>query len=242
MAKVIALIPARSGSKGVPNKNIRDIGGHSVIEWSIAACLRSKYIERTIVSTDSEDYAELAKLLGAEAPFIRPEEISTDSSTDFEFISHALSWLENNDELPTYVVHIRPTTPFRDPHLIDQAIDRFALSQATALRSVHIMTESAYKTFEINQAGELKRVGVDSTELDDANSARQHFPTTYVANGYVDVLSVEFIRKKRLIHGNHVMPFITPLVDEIDAPEDFQRLEYQLSVNPIIYSRIFGKV
>jgi len=241
MAKVIALIPARSGSKGVPNKNIRELGGHSVMEWSVAACLRSKYIERTIVSTDSEDYAELAKILGAEAPFIRPAEISTDRSADVEFILHALNWLENNGELPVYVVHIRPTTPFRDPRLIDQAIDMFTSSQATALRSVHPMAESAYKTFEIAPAGQLKRVGADSTELDAANNARQQFPYTYIANGYVDVLSVEFIRKTGLIHGNHVMPFITPVVDEIDVPEDFHRLEYQLSVNPAISSRIFGK-
>jgi len=211
------------------------------MEWSVAACMKSKHIERTIVSTDSEDYAELAKSLGAEAPFIRPAEISTDSSTDVEFISHALNWLESNDELPVYVVHIRPTTPFRDPNLIDQAIDVFASSQATALRSVHPMAESAYKTFEISQAGELKRVGVDSTELDAANNARQHFPSTYIANGKVDVLCVEFIRKAGLLHGNHVMPFITPVVDELDVPEDFQRLEYQLSVNPAISSRIFGK-
>ncbi len=158
MTKIIALIPARSGSKGVRNKNIRDLGGRSILEWSMAACFRSKLIEKTIVSTDSDDYATLARKFGAEAPFLRPAEISTDNSTDFEFIHHALTWLSENDKLPEYIVHIRPTTPFRNPELIDEAIRRFVNHEgATALRSVHLMSESAYKTFEISESSYLKK-------------------------------------------------------------------------------------
>lgn len=242
MAKIVALIPARSGSKGVPNKNIRDLGGRSVLEWSISACLRSALIEKTIVSTDSDEYAALARKLGAEAPFLRPPEISTDRSTDFEFIHHALMWLSEHDELPEYVVHIRPTTPFRNPELIDDAIRAFINDQdATALRSVHMMSESAYKTFEISEGCQLKSVGSDSVNLDVANNARQTFPDTYMANGYVDVLSVDFILKHGLIHGNKVVPFITPVVDEIDTEEDFRWLQYQLSEKPEILSILFGQ-
>ena len=125
MAKIVALIPARSGSKGVPDKNIRSLGGHPVLEWSIVSCLRSNLIEKTIVSTDSIDYANIAIASGATVPFLRPSSISGDRSTDYEFIDHAISWLEDNDEIPEYIVHIRPTTPFRDPNLIDQAIGSF---------------------------------------------------------------------------------------------------------------------
>lgn len=241
MAKIVALIPARSGSKGVPNKNIRDLGGRSVLEWSIVACLRSTFIEKTIVSTDSDDYATLARKLGAEAPFLRPSEISTDCSTDFELIHHALMWLSENDELPDYVVHIRPTTPFRNPELIDDAIRRFVNDQgATAMRSVHMMSESAYKAFEILEGCQLKSVWSDSVNLDMLNNARQTFPDTYMANGYVDVLSVDFILKNRLIHGNKVIPFVTPAVGEIDTEEDFRWLQYQLSENPEIFSILFA--
>jgi len=240
MAYVLALIPARSRSKGVPNKNVRPLGGHPLMAWSIAACLRSAEIGRTIVSTDSADYAATARALGAEAPFLRPAEISGDRARDYDFVVHALDWLASRGEEPGYVVHIRPTTPFRDPALVDEAIRAFkAAADATALRSVHEMSESAYKTFEIAQGGRLKRVGTDSSALDEANDARQQFPPTYVANGYVDVLATAFIREARLIHGNRVMAFVTPPVVEVDTEEDFAHLEFQLERTPAFVQKLF---
>jgi CMP-N,N'-diacetyllegionaminic acid synthase len=240
MIDVVALIPARAGSKGVPNKNVRLLGGHSLLAWSIAACLRSSEICRTIVSTDSADYAAMAQSLGAEAPFLRPAEISGDHATDYDFVAHALDWLAARGEEPAYIVHIRPTTPFRDPALIDEAVRTFRkATDATALRSVHVMSESAYKTFEIAQGGLLKRVGMDSLALDAANNARQQLPPTYAANGYVDVLSTAFIREARLIHGDRVMPFVTPPVVEVDTEEDFAHLEFQLTRTPTIVQKLF---
>jgi N-acylneuraminate cytidylyltransferase len=241
MSKIVALIPARAGSKGVPNKNVRLLGGHSLLAWSIGACLKSSKIDRVIVSTDSAEYAALAQELGAEAPFLRPAAISADSSTDYDFVLHALDWLAAEKAEPDYVVHIRPTTPLRDPQLIDDAVDIFmAAPHATALRSVHEMPESAYKTFELAAGGQLKRLGADDTELDSANSARQQFPSTYQANGYVDVLSTAFIRKAGLMHGNHVIPLITPVVVEVDTEDDFTYLEFQLTQMPNIIEKIFN--
>jgi CMP-N,N'-diacetyllegionaminic acid synthase len=240
MSKVIALIPARAGSKGVPNKNIRPLGGHPLIEWSIRACLKSKLIDRVIVSTDSAEYAQTCIRLGVEAPFLRPAEISGDRSTDYDFVVHALDWVGADGGEPDYIVHIRPTTPFRDPTLIDDAIRLFQnSSRATALRSVHEMPESAYKTFEVAAEGQLKRVGSDSTALDAANNARQQFPATYQANGYIDVLSTRFIRANGLIHGDWVVPFITPAVVEVDTEDDFAHLEYQLARAPGIAAQLF---
>ena len=230
MAKILALIPARAGSKGVPNKNLRPLGGHPLVAWTVAACLKSPIIGRVIVSTDSPEYAALAQKLGAEAPFLRPAEISKDSSTDYDFIVHALDWLTARGEEPQYIVHMRPTTPFRNPRLVDEAVRTFiSAPNATALRSVHEMPESAYKTFEVAPGGQLKRVGFDSSALDAANNARQQFPKTYQANGYIDVLSTSFIRKNGLIHGDHVIPFVTPMVVEVDVEEDFAHLEFQLA-------------
>lgn len=240
MPSIVALIPARSGSKGVPHKNIRKLGEYPLIEWSIAACKAAQMIDRVLVSTDSEEYAALAQSMGAEVPFLRPVEISGDKSTDYDFIKHALDWLAKNDNEPDYIVHIRPTTPFRDPALIDQAINLFINTpQATALRSVHQMSESAYKTFEIAAEGQLKRLASDSTELDAANNARQQFPATYIANGYVDVLSTAFVRAASLIHGNYVLPFISPAVTEVDTEEDFELLEFELLKHPEFAQRIF---
>lgn len=240
MPSIFALIPARSGSKGVPHKNIKPLGDHPLIEWSIAACKTAASISRTIVSTDSVDYAKTSRKMGAEVPFLRPAEIAGDRSTDYDFIKHALDWFSQNDSEPDYIVHIRPTTPFRDPALIDQAVAAFiGHPHATALRSVHLMSESAYKTFEISPGGQLKLVASDSTELDGANNARQQFPATYIANGYVDVLSSAFIRNMKLIHGNHVLPFITPRVNEVDTLEDFSMLEMELQNHPEFATRLF---
>lgn len=241
MAKVVALIPARAGSKGVPNKNVRLLGGHSLLAWSIAACLKSAVISRVIVSTDAIEYAALAEKLGAEAPFLRPVSISGDRSTDYDFVVHALDWLASEGGEPDYLVHIRPTTPLRDPRFIDEAVNSFMASpNATALRSVHEMSESAYKTFELAAAGQLKRLGADNTDLDSANNARQQFPSTYQANGYVDVLSSKFIRQTGLLHGNHVMPLITPPVVEVDTIEDFAHLEFQLTQMPYFHQKLFN--
>jgi N-acylneuraminate cytidylyltransferase len=193
-----------------------------------------------IVSTDSPDYAALSIAEGAEAPFLRPSEISGDESTDYEFIVHALDWLATRGEEPDFVVHMRPTTPLRDPRLVEAAVQAFINApHATALRSVHEMSESAYKTFEISAGGQLKRVGSDSTSLDAANNSRQQFPKTYSPNGYVDVLSTVFIRHAGLIHGNHVLPFVTPPVVEVDTKDDFAHLELQLMRSPKILQDLF---
>lgn len=240
MPSIVALIPARSGSKGVVHKNIRLLGAHQLLEWSIRACQLASLVDRIVVSTDSEEYGELARKMGAEVPFLRPAEISIDSSTDYDFIKHALDWFSMNGGEPDYIVHIRPTTPLRDPALIDEAISLFINNRfATALRSVHPMSESAYKTFEIAANGQLKRVGSNSTNLDGANYARQSFPETYIANGYVDILSTRFIRNNSLIHGDCVLPYFTPSVTEVDTEDDFKLLEFEIKNNPELFKRIF---
>ena len=101
------------------------------------------------------------------------------------------------------------------------------------------MSESAYKTFEITPSRQLKQVASNSTELDAANNARQQFPATYTGNGYVDVLATAFIRKTGLLHGNHVLPFITPVVNEVDTEDDFSLLEMELEKHPEFATRIF---
>lgn len=240
MSKVIALIPARSGSKGVLNKNIRQLAGRPLLAWTIAACRKTRSIDRVIVSTDSLEYAALAREWGAEAPFLRPAEISGDRSSDYEFVIHALDCLADEGDSPDFIVHMRPTTPLRESYIIEKAVQEFVENRsATAMRSVHKMTESAYKAFEMAPTGQLRRLGSDNTELDSANNARQQFPVTYEANGYVDVLSTAFIRNNGLIHGDRVMPFVTQPVVEVDTEEEFAYLEFLVVRNPKFVSNIF---
>ena len=237
---IIAVIPARSGSKGVPDKNIKLLAGKPLIAYSIAVAKKSKLINRTIVSTDSKKYASLAKEYGAEVPFLRPAELAGDTSTDYEFVKHLLDWLKSNENCqPDYLVHLRPVVPLRDSRIIDSAIEAFINNtEATSLRSAHEMSETAYKKFEI-EGNYFKAVGSDSFELDALNEPRQKYFKTYDPNGYVDVLKTSFVLSENKIHGNRVMPLITPMSYEIDAEEDFEYLEWQINRNDEIIKKLF---
>ena len=239
MNEIIALIPARSGSKGVADKNIKQLGGHPLISWSIAACKKSKLINRIIVSTDSQIYADLAISLGAEVPFLRPLNISGDESADAYFIKHALNCLKISKEKVDYIAHVRPTSPLRNPKLIDEAISIFLKSKASSLRSVGEMAESAYKYFEIDKDGYLQTLSNTGISIDSANDVRQTFPLTFVPNGYIDVLSVKFINNTGLIHGSSVLPYVTPNITEVDTEDDFDYLEFQVEKNPLIINNLF---
>jgi len=225
---VIGLIPARSGSKAVPDKNIKLLAGKPLIAYSIEVARQVKSINRVIVSTDSAHYADIARKYGSETPFLRPAEISGDDSTDYEFVKHLLDWYqETGEELPNYIVHLRPTTPFRDPDVVESAIELIkAHPHATALRSVNEMVESSYKTFEID-CQYLKSVCSGSFDLDLLNVPRQRFTKTYRANGYVDIIKTSYVLENNKLHGNRVLPFITPIVGEIDTLDDFKYLEYR---------------
>jgi len=241
MAEVLAVIPARSGSKGVVDKNIKLLAGRPMLAYTIAVALLTPSITRVIVSTDSERYADMAMEYGAEVPFLRPAELSQDLSTDYDVMKHLLDWLqEKEDGYPEYLVHLRPTTPLRDPIHIEKAIRAFMQSDSsTALRSVHKMSESAYKTFEIEH-DYLKCVGSGSFELDAANRPRQSFSDTFHGNGYVDILRASYILQEKKIHGDRVMAYVTPHASEVDSIEDFGYLEYTLERHPEIRDKIFG--
>ena len=236
--KVVALVTARSGSKGVPDKNIKNIGGHSLLDWSIKSSLKTQSISNVYLSTDSEIYANIGKQCGALVPFLRPKELATDTANDLDVIKHFLSVI---DEKPEALVHIRPTTPLRDPLIVNKAIEMFfsKKDELTSLRSVHEMSESAYKSFEVNEKGFLSTVG--SIESGDkANLPRQAFPKTYVANGYVDVLDPNYILKENKLHGDKILAFQTPVVTEVDSLEDLEYLEWQITKLPQLLKTVFG--
>ncbi len=241
MAGVVAVIPARSGSKGVVNKNIKLLAGHPLIAYSIVAAQLARSIDRIIVSTNSKDYANIAREYGAEVPFLRPDEISSDTSTDYDFIKHLIDWmLHNEGDIPKFLVHLRPTTPLREEKYIDSAIKHMKQAgYATALRSVHEMSESAYKAFEI-EGDYLKSIRSNYFALDIANNPRQRFKKTYQANGYVDVIETEYVIESNMLHGDHVIAFVTPYVAEVDTVDDFDYLEYLVAKEPAIVNTLFG--
>ena len=149
MSDIIAIIPARAGSKSLVDKNIKYLSGHPLIAYSIAAAKLSKKIDRVIVSTDSQKYTEIAKQYGAEVPFIRPDKISIDTAIDRDFLIHSMNWFEENENsVPEYWVHLRPTPPLRSIEIIDNAINEIMQdNNATSLRSGHKAPESPLKWF-----------------------------------------------------------------------------------------------
>ena len=148
--KVVALIPARGGSKSIPGKNIIKLGKHPLIAYSIAAARLSQYIEEVIVSTDSRKIVNIAKRYSATVPFLRPKEISQDRSLDKEFFKHYIDFLQSKSKpLPDLIVHLRPTTPLREVKVIDKAIEYMLKNkQASALRSMRKTHLTPYKMFK----------------------------------------------------------------------------------------------
>ena len=237
-SQIYAVIPARSGSKGVPNKNVKMFDGRPLMAYSIAAARKSNLIDRVIVSTDSEEYAEIALKEGAEVPFLRPKEISTDISKDIEFFSHFVRWIDSSGiTMPDYLVHLRPTTPLRDPSIIDSAIIHFSKSKYTSLRSVHLMAQSAYKFVEMNK-NQLLQIFSKNSDIESSNQARQSYPMTYAPNGYVDIVRTQLI-KNNILHGDNVYGFLTKIVYDIDTDDDFNLIEYYLKKNPELSARLF---
>ncbi len=228
MSDIVAIIPARSGSKSLVDKNIKYLSGHSLIAYSIAVAKLSKKIDRVIVSTDSQKYAEIAKQYGAEVPFIRPDKYSTDAATDKDFLVHAMSWFEENENsVPEYWVHLRPTTPLRSIEIIDNAINEIVQdNNATSLRSGHKAPESPLKWFV--KSNRYFRGLVDG---EDYNLPKEAFEQVYIPDGFVDIVKSSFVMNNKEIHGDKMIGFESPVCTEVDSVEEFEYIQYQLDKN-----------
>jgi len=227
--KIVAIIPARGGSKGIKNKNIFKIGGFPLIAYTIIAARLSKKIDEILVSTDSKKIAKIAEYFGAKAPFLRPKRISADKSPDIDFVKHAMTWIkEREGAYPDYIVHLRPTTPLRNPKVIDEAIEKIIKNKkATSLRSAHEMKEPPNKMFCIKN-NFFTGLFPNDKRKEYHNLPRQSFPPAYEPNGYVDILIPKTILKYNSIHGPKILPLITQNTGEIDGLGDIPFIKYLL--------------
>ena len=228
---IIAIIPARSGSKTLIDKNIAKLSGHPLLAYSIAAAKISKKIDRIIVSTNSKKYAKIATYYGAEVPFLRPDDISNDFSSDREFLLHAMLWFKKNQKkVPEFWVHLRPTTPLRDPKIIDVAIDKIVDDDtATSLRSGHKAPESPLKWFKKNKKGYFKGLLSKLSGYEEYNFPKEKFDEVYIPDGYVDILRSSFVLSGNKLHGNRMIGFETPATSEIDSNEELNYIKFQIS-------------
>ena len=229
---IIAIIPARSGSKGIKDKNLSLLGGYPLIAYSIILAKLIPEIDQVIVSTDSELYAGVAKKFGADVPFLRPLSLAEDSSSDYDFMSHAVDWYEKNDFLPEYWIHLRPTTPLRDSSIIKKAIELILSSkEATSLRSCHLSPESPFKWLRKNSEGYFTNLLGNDSNLDKYNGPRQEYPDVFIPNGYVDIVKSSFIKKNKLLHGDKVIAFETPFSFEVDSKDELEIINLYLKKN-----------
>jgi N-acylneuraminate cytidylyltransferase len=228
---VLALIPARGGSKSVPRKNIIPLLGKPMIAWAIEHALAARHITRVIVTTDDIEIAEIARQYGAEVPFLRPADISGDLATDVEFHRHALEWLVQHEQyVPKMVANLRPTPPNRRPETIDRAIETFAAhGDMDSLRSVQLANESPYKMWHINERGDLAPIASLPGIAEPYNQPRQKLPVVYWQNGYIDITRPAVVLEKNSTTGDRILPF---LIDEpaadIDYPDQIDQVEAQL--------------
>lgn len=216
--KILCIIPARSGSKGIPDKNIMDFKGKPLLSWSIQQAQQCKYNMKIIVSTDSEKYAEISKQYGAEVPFIRPDKISGDTSTDFECIKHCVDWLEEKENYePDIILHLRPTQPCRKVEDINMAIEVFISNRDKydSLRSVIAVEKSPYKMYSINNEELTPLFNEVNNIKEPYNQARQLLPQCYLHNGYIDILNADIL-KNDTISGSRIYPFVMDMNNNID--------------------------
>jgi CMP-N,N'-diacetyllegionaminic acid synthase len=224
--EILAIIPARSGSKSIPNKNILDFAGKPLIAHSIEQAKACSMVTRIIVSTDSEEYAQIARWYGAETPFLRPREIAGDTATDFEMFKHALEWLvEHEKKVPSICVHLRPTYPFRKSTEIARAIELLhSQPEWDSLRSVVVSPETPFKMWFIDKSGELNPI-VKSEIIEAHSQPRQLLPIVYLQNACIDVIRSKTIIELGSIAGNRIGSMIMNHSHDIDTLEQFDAAE-----------------
>ena len=230
--EVLALIPARGGSKSIPRKNIVSVMGKPLIAWTIETALECNRVSRVIVTTDDLEIADTARSYGAEVPFIRPTELAQDMSRDIDYHIHAIEWLRDNEGyLPDLVINLRPTAPNRQASVIDKAIEIFEKNpHIDSLRSIHLASQTPFKMWTIGDDRLLKPVANLQDVDEPYNEPRQALPLVYWQDGYIDITRPDVVLKQRSTTGRTILPFIVdnPAAD-IDYVDDIQLAEDQLS-------------
>ena len=214
----VALIPARSGSKRVINKNISQLEGHPLIAYSITSALESKQFDDVIVSTDSQEIKEVSEYYGASVPFIRPEEYSQDKSPDIEWVKHSLNYLSKYKEYEVFSI-LRPTSPFRKPETIIRALKLFFQRECDSLRAVEKCLQHPCKMWVINDDYMTPFVNLNEKGPHDQplhSSQYPSLPEVYVQNASLEIAKSSVPLTTKTISGRKIIPFITEKYEGFD--------------------------
>lgn len=228
--KIPAIIPARGGSKGLPGKNIKEIAGKPLIAWTIEAALKSRYISDVIVTTDSEEIADISKSYGAWVPFLRPPELAADNSSAIDVYLHAVENLNSNfDKNFNDFVVLQPTSPLRRAEHIDDAVQLFWEHSADSVIS---LVEANHPPFWYKRIDEQNKI---VSLFDDAKYSRnrQELPKSYLPNGAILVLKYGLLSKSKSYYSENTYPYIMKQEDSVDIDNliDFKFCEMLLSEN-----------
>lgn len=225
--EVLALVPARGGSKRIPGKNIRELWGKPLLAYSIEIAKQAKMINRVVCTTDDREIADVALKYGAEAPFLRPKELAGDFSADTEFYLHALKWLKDHEGYrPDIIVNLRPTNPLRRPEVVDNVIRRLvSRPDVDSVRTVNRAPHSPFKLRLVDKKTMLIKPLVFVPREGPYNQAKKPLPEAYLLNAYLDATWVNVVLGKKLSLGEKMLAYV---LDEdpidIDTEEDWRRL------------------
>ncbi len=229
--KIVALIPARSGSKRVPDKNIRPLAGHPLIAYSIAAALQSGIFDAVIVSTDSERYADIARHYGAEIPFLRPAKIAGDTAPDIEWVEHMLSELRRDGRDYDCFSILRPTSPFRLPETIRRAWDEFLAEDGVdSLRAVEKCQQHPGKMWIVREKRMMPLLPMGPAEQPWHSSQYPSLPVVFVQNASLEIARAKVVLENKTIAGNVLMPFFTRDFEgfDVNSHYDWQLAEHMV--------------
>jgi CMP-N,N'-diacetyllegionaminic acid synthase len=242
----IAIIPARSGSKGVPDKNIKMLGKYPLFMHSIMAAKKCRKIDNYYLSTNSEKYIDFLSMFDEHNYIDRPDYLASDLSTDYDFLIHAVHSLKLN--IDDNIILLRPTTPFRNADKIDEIIEYFEYYQWAkhSLRTIQSINESPYKMFKIDRdtvqkpiPNTIAAISIETNllvpyldnSLQDTNNPRQIHETAYIGNGYCDIIPVKTLIEQKDLYGEHIIAYETEKTIEIDSTLDFQIAQIYIKEN-----------
>lgn len=191
--KILAVIPARGGSKGIPKKNIKLLGNKPLLQFTAEKALASKLLTQVILSTDSEEIAQVGKKIGLEVPFMRPESLAMDTTPTIEVLQHALAFYENQGVFFEAICILQPTTPFREDGIIDKAIEKFKATNVETLISVLEVPHqfNPHWTFEVDNQENLKIATGDLKII----PRRQELPKSYYRDGSIYIIKTNLIKE-----------------------------------------------
>lgn len=233
---ILGLIPARGGSKGVPRKNLRYVGGRPLIAWTISEARQSRYIDRLVISSEDPEIMSVGAAWGCDVPFQRPAEFAADTSPGIAPVLHALTMLPGYD----FVVLLQPTSPLRNSADIDSCIEYCLLSEANACVSITKCTEHPFLMFRRSASGRLQRLVPEA----DTVCRRQDYPDVFLINGALYVASTSWLEKTGTFFTDETVGFEMPPERslDIDFEEDFDTLEVALRGRTVGCSVADGRI